>query len=290
MLPRSRFWFPKFTTGCYNIIMYILSFLLIFLLGTIIGSFLNVVIYRFNTGKSVVRGRSICMTCSKNLRWYELIPVFSFLIQSGKCRSCAGSISHQYPAVELITGLIFVALSYHFLPILSVSYYSYLFLVAFFAYIFSLLIVISFYDFRHKIIPDKLVYLYIIISFLSVFIVYSNGGLILAWPSLGALLSGPVFALPFAALWFISKGKWMGLGDAKLILGIGWMLGPMLALSAIILSFWIGAIISLLFLYFSRKKIGMKTEIPFAPFLILGTLIAFLFNLDVISLASLFSF
>ena len=122
MLPRSRFWFPKFTTGCYNINMYTLTFIFIFLLGTIIGSFLNVVIYRFNTGKSITKGRSICMSCDKSLRWYELIPIFSFLIQSGKCRRCASSISHQYPFVEFITGFIFVLLVYHFLPLLSLSY------------------------------------------------------------------------------------------------------------------------------------------------------------------------
>jgi prepilin signal peptidase PulO-like enzyme (type II secretory pathway) len=82
----------------------------------------------------------------------------------------------------------------------------------------------------------------------------------------------------------------MGLGDAKLMLGIGWMLGLFMGLAAIILAFWIGAIISLCIMFIYRKKINMKTEIPFAPFLILGTLIAFLFSLDVFSLASLFRF
>lgn len=291
----NRFWFPKFTTGCYNINMNTLIFIFIFLLGTIIGSFLNVVIYRFNTGKSIAKGRSICMSCNKNLRWYELIPIFSFLIQFGKCRRCTSPISRQYPLVEFITGLVFVLLVNHFMPLLSLSYPYFIHSLILFSFLFSLLIIISFYDIRHKIIPDKLVYLFIAVSFLSIFVVYSNGGLSFSLPPLLTILSGLIFAAPFAFLWLISKGKWMGLGDAKLILGIGWMLGPTLTPSALILAFWIGAIVSLIVIFLSDRllntkkiKIGMKTEIPFAPFLIIGTLIAFLFELDIVSLLSLF--
>ncbi|MDD3662855.1 MAG: prepilin peptidase [Candidatus Pacebacteria bacterium] len=267
--------------------MNIIAFIFIFLLGTIIGSFLNVVIYRLNTGKSFVCGRSICMTCSRSLRWYELIPIFSFLIQSGKCRRCASKISHQYPLVEFGTGLIFVLIAKHFLPILFISYWSFLLLFVLFSYIFSLLIIISVYDIRHKIIPNKLAYLYAFVSFVSIFLSYQGGSLGLAFPSTLALFSGPIFAIPFAFLWLVSKGKWMGLGDAKLVLGLGWMLGPAHALSAVILSFWIGAIFGLFTILFSKKKVGMKTEIPFAPFLIIGTMIAFFFNLDIFGLIRL---
>ena len=144
--------------------MNVIIFIFVFLLGTIIGSFLNVVIYRFNTGKTIVKGRSICMTCNRELRWYELIPLFSFLIQKGKCRRCAIKISHQYPLVEFLTGIIFVLIAHRFLSILYVSLGLYLFFLIFFVFIFSLLIVISVYDLRHKIIPDKLSYLFIFFS------------------------------------------------------------------------------------------------------------------------------
>jgi leader peptidase (prepilin peptidase)/N-methyltransferase len=267
-----------------------IAFIFMFLLGTIIGSFLNVVIYRFNTGKSVVKGRSICMTCNRNLRWYELIPVFSFLIQKGKCRRCASSISHQYPIVELVTGLVFALIAFHFSPIFLISVYSYEAFVVLFSFIFSLLIVIVVYDMRHKVIPDKLVYIFIIVSFLSIFINYTGIGSFFIVPQFINILSGLLFALPFAFLWFISRGRWMGLGDAKLILGVGWMLGPLATFCALTLSFWIGSVISLILMAFSRNKINMKTEIPFAPFLVLGTLITFLFNLDIFSLSSLFHF
>ncbi len=270
--------------------MSVLIFILIFLLGTIIGSFLNVVIYRFNTGKSVVTGRSICMTCSHKLSWYELIPVFSFLIQSGKCRSCVSSISHQYPIVEFITGLMFTFVSFHFLSILDFSQTLYIFLVILFVFLFSLLIVISVYDIRHKIIPDKLVFVFGLIAFLSIFINQTGVGPFFVVPTILNIIAGPLLALPFALLWLVSRGRWMGLGDAKLILGIGWMLGLTGGLAALILSFWIGSVISLIIIFFSSKKMNLKTEIPFAPFLIISTLIVFLYNLDIFSLSKLFRF
>jgi prepilin signal peptidase PulO-like enzyme (type II secretory pathway) len=142
---------------------------------------------------------------------------------------------------------------------------------------------------RHKIIPDKIVYTYAAISLLSIFINHATIGPLFVVPSLLNLVSGPLFALPFAFLWLVSKGRWMGLGDAKLMLGIGWMLGPHQGLAAVVLSFWIGSVVSLAYMLFSRHKMNMKTEIPFAPFLIVSALIAFLCNLDIFSLAALFN-
>ena len=270
--------------------MNILIVVFIFLLGTIIGSFLNVVIYRFNTGKSMVKGRSICMTCDRTLRWYELIPLFSYLFQLGKCRRCAEKISHQYPIVEFITGVIFVLIANHFLPALSFSAPLYILLITFYVFIFSLLIVISVYDLRHKIIPNTLVYAFAFVSFLSIFVNHFSPSSFFVTPTFSSVIAGPLLAFPFAALWFLSKGKWMGLGDAKLMLGIGWLLGIYQGIASIVLAFWIGSVVSLLFMYLSKKQINMKTEIPFAPFLIIGLLIVFLFNLDVFSLAALFQF
>jgi len=277
-----------------NILIFV--FIFVFLLGTIIGSFLNVVIYRFNTGRTITRGRSICMTCNQTLRWYELIPVFSFLIQSGKCRRCASRISHQYPLVELSTGLIFALVAFKFLPFLYVSYWLYIFFVILFVFIFSLLIVISVYDLRHKIIPDKLVIVFILVSLFSIFINFSPYGHLFALPTLSNLLSGPILALPFVLLWFFSKGRLMGLGDGKLVLGIGWMLGMSQGIFSLILSFWTGTIVGVSLMLLSKSlligkvgKMSMKTEIPFAPFLIISTLVTFLFNLDVFSLIRLFS-
>lgn len=267
-----------------------LAFIIIFLFGTIIGSFLNVVIFRFNTGKSIAKGRSICMTCNRDLRWYELVPIFSFLIQGGRCRRCKESISCQYPLVEFITGIAFVLIAYHFLPTLLFSSFLYLFLVVLYAFLFSLLIVIGVYDVRHKVIPDQLVYLYTFISFISIFINTGGYGSLFVLPSLLHIIAGPIIALPFALIWYLSSGKWMGLGDAKLMLGLGFMLGLPLGVSSLVLAFWIGAVVGLLIMFFSHSKVNMKTEIPFGPFLIISAFIVFLFNLDIYTLSSLFLF
>jgi prepilin signal peptidase PulO-like enzyme (type II secretory pathway) len=134
------------------------------------------------------------------------------------------------------------------------------------------------------------VYAFIVASFFSLFINYSGFGSFFTHPQLMRILAGPLVALPFALLWLLSRGRLMGLGDAKLILGIAWLFAPLESLAALVLSFWIGSVISLLLMFFSKKKMGMKTEIPFAPFLVLSTFVVFLFNLDIFSLVSIFHF
>ena len=268
---------------------YSLIFLFIFILGTVIGSFLNVVIFRLNTGLSLVHGRSKCMTCNHKLSWYELIPVFSYLFLKGKCRKCKTAISRQYITIELLTGIIFVFIAIHFLKALLVAPSLFVFLFLIFAIIFSILMIILVYDLRHKIIPDNLVWTFNILSFLVIFINYETAFPLFRGPSIWNFLAGPILALPFALLFYVSKGKWMGFGDAKLMLGIGWMLGLAHGLSSMILSFWLGAIVGVLLIFFSKKKVGMKTQVPFAPFLIISALIVFLFNIDLFSLSLLFN-
>ncbi len=270
--------------------MNILIFVTVFLLGTIIGSFLNVVIFRFNTSRSISKGRSICMTCSKTLRWYELIPVISWLFQLGRCRGCATKISHQYPLVEVITGVIFLLLSIRLFPTLAISSNTFIFLLSFYAMIFCLLIVLAVYDIRHKIVPDTLVYTFAGLALFSTFVMITNTGIGFHIPSLNVLAIGPLLAVPFALIWLLSKGRLMGLGDAKIILGIGWLFGLSKGIAVLVVAFWIGAIVSILVLLLSHLKINMKTEIPFAPFLILGILVVLLTGIDIFSLAQLFSF
>ncbi|MEI8249452.1 MAG: A24 family peptidase, partial [Candidatus Taylorbacteria bacterium] len=137
------------------------------------------------------------------------------------------------------------------------------------------------YDIKHKIIPDQFVYAFAGIALLGTFV----GGY--SWfhiPSISALIAGPLLALPFATLWLVSKGTWMGLGDAKLALGIGWLLGINGGVNAIVLAFWIGAILSVTWLFVTYKKFKSKTEIPFGPYLILGMYIVLFFHVQVIDL------
>ena len=192
-------------------------------------------------------GRSKCFTCDRTLSWAELFPIFSFLAQKGACRKCKSKISWQYPLVEALSGLLFILVFYFFPPVSPTA----IFFTVFYLLITALLIVVVVYDARHKIIPDELVYTFGALALLQLFIAPD---LSFMTPGLWQLLAGPILALPFALLWLVSKGAWIGLGDAKLVLGIGWLLGLSQGISAVILAFWIGAIISVLWMFILFKK------------------------------------
>lgn len=254
-----------------------LTLAIIFVFGTIIGSFLNVVIYRYNSGTSPLTGRSQCFSCGKTLEWYELFPVFSFLAQRGRCRKCKTKLSWQYPIVETLSGAIFVAVFLLGKPPLESTYL---------LVIFSTLLVIAVYDLRHQIIPDGLVAFFALLSL--VWFVWSTPASferLLHFPYYWTLLAGPMLFFPFWALWFVSRGRWLGLGDGKLALGIGWFLGATLGGSAIMLAFWIGAAYALVVMgaqrFFAKifpgkfRRLSMQSEIPFGPFLILAVFIVY---------------
>lgn len=266
-------------------------FFLIF--GLIIGSFLNVVILRLNTGKGI-NGRSECLNCCKKLHWHELIPVVSFIFLKRRCSECGSKISWQYPLVELFTSMIFVLTFINQLNYL----YDYIFLGVFniliLLIIWSLLIVIFVYDLKHTIIPNKLVYTFSLLSFVYV-LVNTPYDFWFRFPYYLNIFSGFIFFIPFFCFWFFSRGKWMGLGDGKLVLGIGFLLGFVSGLSALILSFWLGAIIAIFLLLMNRLNtthynITIKSEIPFGPFLIVSTLLLFFLPFDVLGITLLFNF
>ncbi len=259
-----------------------------FILGAVFGSFFNVVIYRFNTGKSL-GGRSHCLSCGKTLAWYELLPVVSYILQRGKCRHCSAHITARYALVELLTGALFLLVAKIFLldPVLLV-----LNLI-----VVSLLVIIVVYDLRHMIIPDSLV-LFLCIPALAM-VLWDPLAFSLALPPLGALLGALIPAALFAGLWLVSRGTWIGLGDAKLAVPLGLMLGAWGSISMFILSFWIGAVIAVgllligralkslgrrrggqLFLRFLRRPLTIKSEVPFAPFLVAAFLLVHFAHID----------
>lgn len=253
-----------------------LALVLSFVFGTVIGSFLNVVSLRFNTGRGI-GGRSACMSCDTKLTWKELIPIFSFVVQKGACKNCKGKISWQYPLIEFTAGIVFVLILFVYPPLSPVT----ALMTGIYLLSACILLVISAYDAKHKIIPDQLVYTFAVLGLSSLFV----GGA--SWwhiPSLWDLLAGPIIALPFALLWLVSKGTWMGLGDAKLALGIGWFLGIGGGINAVTLAFWIAAVMSITWLLLVRRKLKPRTEIPFGPYLILGMYIVLLFGVEVIDI------
>lgn len=266
----------------------------------LIGSFINVLGLRYNSGLSVVKGRSRCFSCDKELSWYELIPFFSYVFLQGKCKTCKSKISLQYPVIELLTGLVFVGvvirqynLWYVYSSFENGLTYS-VFLALYYFVVFSILIAITIYDYRHKIIPNSFVYAFIFLAILKLaFFVY------LKYPNLETqdwydILSPVILFIPFALLWLVSSGRWMGFGDAKLAFGIGALLGFTYGLGGIVVGFWAGALWSILLMlvykiYKKDGSISMQSEIPFAPFLIFGTLLVFMFRLDILNFSLLFN-
>lgn len=257
-----------------------------FILGLIIGSFLNVVVCRIGTHKTF-GGRSFCMNCNNQIPWYDMFPVASFCVLKGKCRHCESRISFMYPAVEFLTGLIFAFLFLKFGHLFFSSILEFSFIYAFYATMFSLLMVIAVYDFRHKIIPNILSVALGILSFVSLFVI-DGGAISLHLPDWQMFLAGPLLAFPFVFFWAVSRGRWMGFGDAKLAISLGWILGMTLGLNALVISFWTGAFIGIMLMIFG-KKYGMKSELPFAPFLVFGTIISFLFDINLIEVLTGFS-
>lgn len=262
-----------------------LTLAILFVFGVVIGSFLNVVIYRFHSGIGIT-GRSQCLSCGRQLTARELVPLVSFLLQRGRCRNCRTRLSWQYPLVEFTTGVLFALAAYRTgIDLLALSFVPAIaFLID--AAIFATLVVICVYDIRHKIIPDPFVALFIGLGlvkslafhfFPTFFALQPYSPDYAVWVDLAA---GIMLALPFAALWLFSRGRMMGLGDAKLMLGIGVFLGMGYGLSAVVLSFWLGALPSIVLLCLPGKRFTMKSELPFGPFLVLGTLLAYALSVD----------
>lgn len=261
---------------------------LVFIFGAIIGSFLNVVIYRMHTGRSI-NGRSHCMTCGRHLAWYDLFPIISFLILRGRCRSCTAAIPWRYLIVEALTGSSFL--------LLFELFRSDIVLFVLNTVLVSLLIVLTVYDIRHTIIPDELT---IAVGAVALFVLgYGYLGHHDLFSVATHLVGGLIASGFFFGLWWVSRGRWIGLGDAKLALPLGVLVGLGGIFSMVVLSFWTGAAVSLVILgfqhvmrarfkagktslLFSSHPLTIKSEVPFAPFLVLGFLLVHLFHVDIL--------
>jgi leader peptidase (prepilin peptidase)/N-methyltransferase len=256
----------------------------IFTFGAIVGSFLNVVLLRFHTGRSL-NGSSHCMSCQSQLHWYELLPLLSYIFLWGRCRTCGSRFSARYAVVESVAGIMTV------LAVVgtgSVAYLALMFILA------MMLVVIIFYDIDHHIIPDEFIcILWLLFALYGGMLWIEYGFDLYIYASM--VLSGLAVGLFFFVLWWFSAGTWLGFGDVKLVIPLGMFVGMSHIFSFIVLSFWIGAIISLLLLgYQYYKKRGkrhlrflhsgltMKSEVPFAPFLVLSFVMTFWLKIDVL--------
>ncbi|AGB41723.1 prepilin signal peptidase PulO-like peptidase [Halobacteroides halobius DSM 5150] len=235
---------------------------LIFLSGLIVGSFLNVLIYRLPQGEGVAVSRSYCPKCKTKLAALDLVPVLSYLLLRGRCRYCNTKVSRQYPLVELVTGGLVVGLfqQYH----LSSQFMTYSLLVA-------LLIVASVIDFKLMIIPNKITYLGIISGLLAS-VVFNH-------ISVRASLLG--LLIPAGLLLIIALVGGMGLGDVKLVAMIGSFIGLRDTLVGIFFGSLIGSILGVGLISLGIKN--RKSRIPFGPFIAIGTILVLLFREPIIN-------
>ena len=242
---------------------------LIFLFGAILGSFANVCIFRLPRDKQIISGRSYCPRCKKKIKWYDNLPLISYIFLNAKCRNCDKSISVRYLIVELITGISFLLIFLSFKNLYTIVFLSTLILI---------LIMIFFIDLENFIIPDSLNFSIMGLALVKNFIPSFNTSLI---HDINQSIIGGIIG--YFSIWLIiflyktlKKIDGMGLGDAKLMAGIGLLFGW----QSIPLVLFFSSILGLFFVAPSllKKQKTMKSEIPFGPFIIIAMLIYFVFG------------
>lgn len=284
-----------------------------FILGTILGSLLKVLADRSLNGKSFF-GRSFCTYCKKTLSWFDLIPLLSYLFLKGRCRYCHKSFSKEYLLIELVSGILIGYLFYQTFPRFPPSFVSFQFLILIFDLFiktFFIIILLSLFltDFKKMLIPDRIILPAIVVSIISLFILtLSKTGYLYLYLSnhpigkyllpphsnyfqsaafsyvesfFANLLSGFILAAFFLLLIIITKGRGMGGGDVKLAVFMGINLGVLNTILATLLSFLIGATISIMLIILGKRK--FKSVIPFGPFLVIGSLIALFWGNQIIN-------
>ncbi|HTK04307.1 MAG TPA: prepilin peptidase [Candidatus Eisenbacteria bacterium] len=244
----------------------------VFGFGTVIGSFLNAVLWRIRTGEGFVYGRSYCPCCRHTLAAKDLIPVFSYLLLRGRCRYCSKGIHPSYLAVELAMGALFVAFA---MPVVSAGLIDGKSLASMLLhwYFAAVLMLIFVYDLRYMLIPRSVT--------VWAMAVAAAGGLLLgARPltlAVGFAVGGGVFWLQYA----ISKGKWIGGGDIQLGALMGLMLGWPLILVALFIAYVSGALFGGVLL--ASKKTSWQSQIPFGTFLTAATVVTLLWGQPILT-------
>lgn len=243
-------------------------------IGLIVGSFLNVVILRLHAGKQFAKGRSACPRCKHTLGILELIPILSWIAQRGRCRHCGKPVSIQYPLVEALTATLFMLAYLTHVP----GTYGNLIVLGLWFYVIASFIVLAVYDLRWYLLPDK-VLLPIIIPAVAILIgeaIPLAAPAVAYGPAIAAVLVGGVFY----ALAAVSRGRWMGGGDIKLVFVIGLLLGLQKTAVAMFIAFLAAAAVAIPLVISKRKS--RKDSIPFGPFLIAGALVAYLYGAPIL--------
>jgi leader peptidase (prepilin peptidase)/N-methyltransferase len=258
-----------------------MTIIIFFILGLIAGSFLNVVVCRLHTAESFILGRSHCPQCKSEIRWYDNIPLASFVLLKGNCRDCRQKISWQYPLVEFFTGLVFILIGYKFFDFNNFSSWI---TALYYCLISGALIIILVYDFLYLEIPTAVVWISAGLALIfNLFFDWQIGAAnnIFDYATTAGILAAVIAAAFFLALSLGSREKWMGMGDAYLAFILGLFLGWPEIFLALFLSFFIGSAYGLVLIILKKKS--LKSQIPFAPFLILGTFLTLFFYEPIIN-------
>ncbi len=238
--------------------------------GSLLGSFANVCILRMPAGRSVVRPRSACPLCGHRLSWWENIPILSFIVLHGRCRSCRGHISWQYPLIELLCATLAVAVWWRFGQPLEFFVYLCLLIVP--------LVIVSFIDLKHRIIPDSISIPGIFVGVGAAVLLSVDGARLSAAIDsvLGAVVGGLTLFLVATAYEKLKKQEGLGGGDIKLIAMLGAFFGWRASIFILLVSSVLGSLVGLVMILVLRKD--MKYAIPFGPFLAAAGIIYLFFG------------
>jgi len=251
--------------------------IIFFVLGLVVGSLINVCIYRIPEGKSIITPASQCRNCGTTLKPMDLIPVLSYILLRGRCRYCGSQFSARYPLVELLNGIVAVLLFQKYG--LTVEFVSSAFLM-------SVLIAVFFIDIDHRIIPDGLVLTLlaggVVLSVYNFFKPVSFYGDRHWWNPLAGILSGAgvLFLIALIGMAIYKNDDAMGMGDVKIFVPIGIFLGWRLSLLALLLSMLAGGLMGLFIIASGRGN--RKSTIAFGPFIVIGTFISFMWGWDIL--------
>lgn len=236
----------------------------VFVFGAVVGSFLNVCIARIPAGESVVTPRSKCPKCGAKITWYQNIPMLSYVFMRGRCAGCGVRISLRYPLVELLCGVLFALILWYFGVGLSTPVY----------WVFvALLVCVSFIDFDHQIIPNKISLPGIVVGFVLSFLLPG-----MPWLDslLGIVLGGGSLWLVAWIYYLLTRAEGMGMGDVKLLAMIGAFLGYQSILPVIFIASLLGSFFGILLMVVTRS--GRKLAIPFGPYLSLAAVVTLLWG------------
>ncbi len=268
--------------------MYIIAVIFIFLLGLVLGSFVNALQYRIAESMTM-GGRSLCPNCKHQLSALDLVPVFSWILLGGKCRYCKKPIAIQYPLVEILSGLSLIFLATEFgllLPflttgsLLATSWLLYALQFIAVTGISTILILLALHDYKTGFVLST--YAYVAVGLVALMASFPTTSFI-GWAALLPYVYASIgAAVPFALLWAISRGRWMGAGDIELALLVGLLLGWPRVIIGLYFAFIVGSIVGVALI--ANKKSKMKSEIAFGPFLIAGIYFALAFGQQIIDI------